>query len=59
MRNSSKTNEQRLREFREGESCLTCDCFLKQFAFCRWWKAQPPIETIVMGCEQWGEKIPF
>ena len=38
-------------------SCVNCDFFTS--AGCRKFKAMPPPEVIVVGCEEWEDNIPF
>jgi len=39
------------------QSCLNCDWFKE--GRCEYWEASPPAETLVHGCDQWLQEIPF
>lgn len=39
--------------------CVNCAFFDQKQAWCQKWSAQPPPMTIVVGCEEYIEHIPF
>lgn len=42
-------------------ACTTCTSFEKTEGFCVFWSSEPPLDVVVVGCEEWksDEKIPF
>ena len=40
-------------------SCINCDQWLEHNQLCKLYKALPPAETIVTGCEAHSDIIPF
>lgn len=47
---------------RSGEfpSCVSCDMFDSSSETCkRWDNKRPPVEWLVVGCEEWESDIPF
>ncbi len=41
------------------QSCINCEFMDKKQTLCTLYKAQPPIQVIVFGCEKWEGEIPF
>lgn len=41
------------------QSCKNCLYFNRRDNFCKKFNANPPIETIIVGCENWESQIPF
>lgn len=40
-------------------TCINCEAFDKRNELCTLCNQRPPAETIVKGCEQWYDCIPF
>lgn len=41
------------------QCCLNCEHFNRNEMICKKFKATPPIETLLVGCEEWIYDIPF
>ena len=41
------------------QTCLNCEHWNKNVEKCKLYEQKPPLNTIVVGCEQWYYEIPF